>query len=103
MLFRSLRVPPSFLLALAILAFLAWQVSQGSKHEGAVSSPLQSNVVEPRKGPRIALITFVTDQRSYLHIVLRNKDRKRSFGSFRYTNVAKLTFPQTMLDVTAMI
>ena len=28
--------------------------------------------------PRIALMTFVTDQRSYLHLSLQNKDRKHS-------------------------
>jgi hypothetical protein len=29
---------------------------------------------------RIAVVTFVTDQRSYLHLSLKNKDRKSSLA-----------------------
>lgn len=79
MLVRSLRIPPSLLVLLVFLAFLGWQLSQGPRHEAA---PLDfagmgdAPPVEPVKEqpPRIAIITFVTDQRSYLHLSLKNHD-----------------------------
>jgi mannan polymerase II complex MNN10 subunit len=77
MLHRSLRVPPSLLLLVAFLVFFGWQFSQGPRHE---HGPVGSQVV-PGKAPRIALMTFVTEQRSYLHISLKNKARKHPRAS----------------------
>lgn len=82
MLFRSFRsIPPSLLLLILFLAFLGWQLSQGTKHEeGPVGQQVMPQVEnggdEPKRAPRIALMTFVTEQRSYLHLSLKNKDRK---------------------------
>jgi mannan polymerase II complex MNN10 subunit len=78
MLLRSFKVPPKLLLLILFLAFFGWQLSQGTKHE---ESPVGSEVIpqaegEERHAPRIALMTFVTEQRSYLHQSLKNKDRK---------------------------
>jgi hypothetical protein len=74
MLLRSLRVPPSLLLLVVFLVFFGWQLSQGPRHE---EGPLGSQVIPgEKKAPRIALMTFVTEQRSYLHLSLKNKDRK---------------------------
>lgn len=76
MLLRSFRLPPTLLLLIVFLAFFGWQLSQGTKHE---SGPVGSEVIPlaegERRTPRIALMTFVTDQRSYLHLSLKNKDR----------------------------
>jgi len=76
MLLRSFKLPPSLLLLIVFLAFFGWQLSQGTRHENA---PVGSQVIPQSGGkqaPRIALMTFVTDQRSYLHLSLKNKDRK---------------------------
>jgi mannan polymerase II complex MNN10 subunit len=77
MLLRSFKLPPSLLLLIVFLAFFGWQLSQGTRHENA---PVDSEVIPQTHGgkqtPRIALMTFVTDQRSYLHLSLKNKDRK---------------------------
>jgi mannan polymerase II complex MNN10 subunit len=82
MLIRSFRLPPSLLLLILFLAFFGWQLSQGTKHE---EGPVGSEVVPMEEGgmraPRIAIMTFVTDQRSYLHLSLKNKDRKHSSAS----------------------
>ncbi|KAH7408237.1 galactosyl transferase GMA12/MNN10 family-domain-containing protein [Phaeosphaeria sp. MPI-PUGE-AT-0046c] len=75
MLLRSFKVPPSLLLLILFLAFFGWQLSQGTKHE---EGPVDSEVIPleegERRSPRIAIMTFVTEQRSYLHQVLKNKD-----------------------------
>lgn len=87
MLIRSVRgVPPSFVLLLAFLVFLGWQLSQGTSHDEqpppppppapAPVEPEQKPHEEEQKPPRLAVITFVTEQRSYLHLSLKNKDRK---------------------------
>jgi hypothetical protein len=79
MLLRSFKVPPTLLLGILFLAFFGWQLSQGTKHE---ESPVGSEAIPQPEGerrpaaPRIALMTFVTEQRSYLYQSLRNKDRK---------------------------
>jgi hypothetical protein len=79
MLLRSFKVPPTLLLGVLFLAFFGWQLSQGTKHE---ESPVGSEAIPVPEGerrppaPRIALMTFVTEQRSYLHQSLRNKDCK---------------------------
>jgi mannan polymerase II complex MNN10 subunit len=86
MLLRSFRsIPPSLLLLILFLAFFGWQLSQGTKHEeGEVGSqviPQEDNEgTEQKRTPRIALMTFVTEQRSYLHLSLKNKDRKHMPG-----------------------
>jgi mannan polymerase II complex MNN10 subunit len=82
MLIRSLRgIPPSLVLLLFFLAFLGWQLSQGTTHEDQPSTPAapaeeKSNAPVGDKPPRIAVMTFVTEQRSYLHLSLKNHDRK---------------------------
>lgn len=79
MLLRSFKIPNSLLLLIVFLAFFGWQLSQGTRHENA---PVDRQVIPQtdgdggNKAPRIALMTFVTDQRSYLHLSLKNKDRK---------------------------
>jgi mannan polymerase II complex MNN10 subunit len=89
MLVRSARkIPPSLVLLLAFLVFLGWQLSQGPSHEEAPPPPpppapapveAEPKAHEEEKKPlRVAVVTFVTDQRSYLHLSLKNKDRKRS-------------------------
>lgn len=77
MLLRSFKIPPSLLFLILFLAFFGWQLGQGTNHE---EGPVDSEVIPleegERQGPRIALMTFVTEQRSYLHQVLKNKDRE---------------------------
>lgn len=81
MLVRSLRLPPSLLVLLVFLAFLGWQLSQGPRHESAPlgfagmgDAPPPKKEEEEKRPPRVALMTFVTDQRSYLHLSLKNHD-----------------------------
>jgi mannan polymerase II complex MNN10 subunit len=79
MLVRTLKVPPSLLLLIVFLAFFGWQLSQGTRHEvGPVGTQVIPQSGGEKPAPRIALMTFVTDQRSYLHLSLQNKDRKHS-------------------------
>ena len=93
MLLRSARkIPPSFVLLLVFLVFLGWQLSQGPSHEELPPPPPpdvpapppveaeQKPHEEEKKPLRIAIVTFVTDQRSYLHLSLKNKDRKSSLA-----------------------
>ena len=89
MLVRSARrLPPSLIFLLAFLAFLGWELNHGTRHEErppppsapppapAPVEPEQKPHAEEQKPPRLALITFVTEQRSYLHLSLKNKDRE---------------------------
>ena len=78
MLIRSLKLPPAFLFLLVFLAIFGWQLSQGPTHEeGPVSmSPVPVEAHLEPKPLRIALVTFVTEERSYHHLSLKNKDRK---------------------------
>lgn len=79
MLARSLRVPPAFVCLLVFLAFFGWQLSQGPSHEeGSVSmAPIAADApAEQQKKPRVALMTFVTEERSYHHLSLKSKDRE---------------------------
>jgi mannan polymerase II complex MNN10 subunit len=90
MLIRSLRgIPPSLVLLLFLLGFLGWQLSQGPKHEEQPPPPPAPAPVEQKpaedKPPRIAVMTFVTDQRSYLHLSLKNHDRKSNYNSLAMT------------------
>jgi len=79
MLVRSLKIPPAFLFLLVFLAFFGWQLSQGPSHEETPIDkspvPVEGGPVE-NKTPRIALMTFVTEERSYHHLSLKSKDRK---------------------------
>jgi mannan polymerase II complex MNN10 subunit len=73
MLVRSLKIPPVFVLLLMLLGFFGWQLCYGPTHEapvGTALTPAQQNA------PRIAIMTFVTDERSYNQISLKNKDRE---------------------------
>lgn len=82
MLVRALKIPPAFLFLLVFLAFFGWQLSQGPSHEeGPVSMapvPAEAPADPPteKKTPRIALMTFVTEERSYHHLSLKSKDRE---------------------------
>lgn len=82
MLVRSLKIPPAFLFLLVFLAFFGWQLSQGPSHEDAPidMSPVPAEAPIENKTPRIALMTFVTEERSYHHLSLKSKDRKLNYG-----------------------
>ncbi|KAF1840597.1 glycosyltransferase family 34 protein [Cucurbitaria berberidis CBS 394.84] len=71
MLIRSLRrIPPSLLLLLVFLAFFGWQLSQGPNHD----APEAPRAEVGKKSPRIAVLTFITQQRSYVYLSVKNKD-----------------------------
>jgi hypothetical protein len=81
MLIRSLKIPPASALSLLFLGFLGWQLCQGPTHEetpvGTAPTPAEKNDAPPeKKAPRIAIMTFVAEERSYHHISLQNKDRE---------------------------
>jgi mannan polymerase II complex MNN10 subunit len=82
MLVRSLKVPPAFLFLLIFLVFFGWQLSQGPTHEdGPVdSSPAPAQPPNDKKTPRVALMTFVTEERSYHHLSLKSKDRRPTYN-----------------------
>lgn len=103
MLIRSTRFSPAILLFLLFCAFFGWQLSSGigQGDDGYSAGPSvpqvpppvpHPNLSEPPKQttgepavipktagaapqskPRIALVTFVTNQRSYIHLSLMNK------------------------------
>lgn len=75
MLMRNVKVPPSLLLVVVFLVFLGVHFSQ-------TQPPAQPRPPPPeKKAPRIALVTFVTEERSYLHLALKSKNRKLSRAS----------------------
>lgn len=87
MLIRSAKkIPLSIAFLLAFLVFLGWRLSQATSYREQLPSsppppsapvePEQKPHVEERKPLRVAIMTFVTEQRSYLHLSLKNKDRK---------------------------
>jgi mannan polymerase II complex MNN10 subunit len=77
MLTRSLRLSPSFLLIILVLALFVWQLNKEPGEERCLRNQvLPQDAIVEKEGPRIALMTFVTNQRSYLHLSLQNKDRK---------------------------
>lgn len=82
MLVKSLRVNPSVVFFLIFCALFGWHLSNGSQsHDESIPLPPQDPPPPPDepvkpKAPRIAVVTFVTDQRSYIHLSLQNKDRK---------------------------
>jgi hypothetical protein len=110
MLFRSLRASPPILLFLIFCTLFGWQLSKGAEpqiepppppppapeaeppKEAPVPppppppppAPPKEEVKEHAKSnkPRLAIVTFVTEQRSYLHLSLKNKDRKLSQPAF---------------------
>lgn len=102
MLVKSLKASPSVLLFLVFCAFFGLQLSRGPidgpppppappepAPEEAKESPAPPPLPEapaPPKAPRIAVVTFITDQKSYIHISLKNKDRKLCMhdGSMQY-------------------
>jgi mannan polymerase II complex MNN10 subunit len=105
MLTRAVRVPPVLLLLLLVVcAFLGWQFRQ---HPSAIA-PLALPKVDPTTGtqvPRIALVTFITDEKSYIHLSLKNKDRKSHRAAPRrqpppFARMLK-NLSQTMPAVTA--
>lgn len=69
---RSLKVSPSLILFLIFCAFLGWNFSQSPLPDPAPRPP--PSKPEEKKPSRIALVTFVTEQRSYLYLSLRSKD-----------------------------
>lgn len=81
MLIRPLKIPPASVLLLLFLGFLGWQLCQGPTHEdgpvGTAPVPAEQHDAPPEnKAPRIAIMTFVAEERSYHHISLQNKDRE---------------------------
>ncbi|ORX95314.1 galactosyl transferase GMA12/MNN10 family-domain-containing protein [Clohesyomyces aquaticus] len=73
MLFRSLRISPSVALFLLFCAFLGWQLSHGPI-AGQPIDPPGPGAASPRQTPRIAIVTLITQEKSYIHMSLRNKD-----------------------------
>jgi len=51
------------------LVFLLWKFDWSASQYHAAGSVAKANVKEPR----IAIITFITDQKSYIHLSLKNK------------------------------
>lgn len=104
MLVKSLRASPSILVFLVFCALFGWQLSRGTESTvevipGPAPPPPPPPAEEPKKeeapklkgwvpadpppkepskpkAPRVAVVTFVTEERSYHHISLKNKDRK---------------------------
>ncbi|KAF2270453.1 hypothetical protein CC78DRAFT_133154 [Lojkania enalia] len=75
MIARSMRTQPWLWVFLCFCAFLGWHISGGGSPIPA--QPIQTSdqaVQSSEKTPRIAIVTFITDQKSYLHISLKNKD-----------------------------
>lgn len=81
MLFRqSLRASPAVLCFLLFCLFLGYQLSNGTPprqtgdEDKKANAPQEQSQPQPKK-PRIGIVTFITDQKSYLHLSLKNKDR----------------------------
>jgi mannan polymerase II complex MNN10 subunit len=78
MLARSLKQPQSVALLLFLFVVLVWQLQRDMG--STPLPPVPDNVevaqepVKEKGEPRIALVTFITDQKSYIHISLKNKD-----------------------------
>ncbi|KAF2187060.1 glycosyltransferase family 34 protein [Zopfia rhizophila CBS 207.26] len=74
MLARSPK-PITIGLLLFLCVFLVWQLGHGSieEHPSKAAASV-SSAAEQRNRPRIAIVTFITDQKSYIHISLKNKD-----------------------------
>ncbi|KAA8616813.1 Glyco-transf-34 domain containing protein [Pyrenophora tritici-repentis] len=77
MLLRSARsIPLSLVLLLVFLVFLGFQLSQGPSHEKLPPPPPAPEDKPPveHKKPRVAVVTFTTQQQSYIHLSMKNKD-----------------------------
>ncbi|KAH7124168.1 galactosyl transferase GMA12/MNN10 family-domain-containing protein [Dendryphion nanum] len=82
MLVRSLRIQPAILLFLAFCAIFGWHLSSGAEPERPAPivnpppppAPPPPAPAKSNTPPRIAVVTFVTEERSYLHLSLKNKD-----------------------------
>ncbi|KAF2727594.1 hypothetical protein EJ04DRAFT_505494 [Polyplosphaeria fusca] len=77
MIARSCRSP--LLLFVFLCAFLYWHFNKAPEsleHNISTTHPqVQPSGTEPvHKKPRIAIVTFITDPKSYLHLSLKNKD-----------------------------
>jgi mannan polymerase II complex MNN10 subunit len=131
MLVKSLRASPSILLFLVFCALFGWHLSKGTESnievipgpapppppppppEAEQPKPEPPKPAEPApapappkeppkpKQPRVAVVTFVTDQRSYLHLSLKNKDRMAPVVGFRRQDTD--TSIQTMHAVISTI
>lgn len=80
MLARSIRVPPPVVILLVLCFLLGYQFSRSSlPGPCAPSAPPPDSLPAAKpaqtNGPRIALVTFVTEQNSYMHASLRGKSR----------------------------
>ncbi|KAF2013091.1 glycosyltransferase family 34 protein [Aaosphaeria arxii CBS 175.79] len=89
MLVKVFRFYPSVLVLLAFCALFGWHLSSGiaygdpmpRQRPGESHPPAEAErpqeqkeqPVPPRKA-RIAIVTFITDQKSYIHLSLKNKD-----------------------------
>jgi mannan polymerase II complex MNN10 subunit len=73
MLARKLSNPPLIAILLVTLIFLLWSINWSSLAYSTASMIPKS---ADQRHNRIAIVTFITDQKSYIHLSLRNKDRK---------------------------
>ncbi|KAF2750920.1 glycosyltransferase family 34 protein [Sporormia fimetaria CBS 119925] len=79
---RALRRNPSLILFLVICLLVGWQLGAREGDLRDVVSPIRERYAaaqaslkeEPKQKNRLAIVTFVTDQRSYLHLSLKNHD-----------------------------
>ena len=88
MLVKSLRANPSILLFLLFCALFGYHLGTGSGSSLPLPPPPPPPAPEPAgegpppppppppepRAPRIAVVTFITDQKSYIHLSLKNKD-----------------------------
>ncbi|CAI6332481.1 unnamed protein product [Periconia digitata] len=85
MISRSIRAPPSLILLLALCFFLGYQFSRSPfvPTTALCASPSDStSIAEPGRanGPRIAIVTFVTSEYSYMYTSLKGKNYARRQG-----------------------
>ena len=73
MLARKLSNPPLIAILLVTLIFLLWSINWSNLASSTASMIPKS---AGQRHNRIAIVTFITDQKSYIHLSLRNKDRK---------------------------
>lgn len=76
MIARSIKSLPSgpAIFFLLFCSWLGWQIRAGIIYDD--EPPMVSPAPESPPGePRVAIVTFVTEERSYLHLSLKNKDR----------------------------
>lgn len=83
MLARSLKQPQSVAVLFFVVCVVLWLFERDLGT--SASTPLSNGdlvrgggkeMEKGKEGLRIALITFITDQKSYIHVSLMNKDRK---------------------------